>query len=336
MISLGRFLRAHACAEDASYVRALSLLLQGIELHTLEHNHEDYECFQAELSGVQRGLFPNIAIPWMFVLVGRAIKALEEYSRRTAGRLRAQFTELQSVTSALSNAITTMVWASEASLARLRAIQSQLSAAERMDDLRLVKKHLCECLNDMAADIEEHRDKSKGGRARLAEGAQEFENSIDRAQRRVVSDPVTGLPARAEAEAVLLKIADSGVAAVAVVLTLKRLKQMNSRFGHGVGDSLLAKLSTYLQSGASLEKGPYRWSGPALMAIITRNVSFDRIRHEIGGLVADMPEYQIAIGERMATILASVGWAVLPVTCPVDKLVRELDEFVVSQSSDDS
>ena len=320
MISLGRFLRAHACAEDASYVRALSLMLQGIELHTLEHNHADYECFQAELSGVQRGLFPNIAIPWMFVLVGRAIKALEEYSRRTAGRLRAQFTELQSITSTLSNAITTMVSASEASLARLRAIQSQLSSAERMDDLRLVKKHLCDCLNDMAADIEEHRNNSECGRA----------------QRRAVSDAVTGLPARAEAEAALSKIADSGVAAVAVVLTLKRLKQVNARFGHGVGDSLLAKLSTYLQSGASLELGPYRWSGPALMAIITRNVSFDRIRHEIGGLIADMPEYQVAVGERMATILASVGWAVLPVTRPLDKLVRELDEFVVSQSSEDS
>jgi GGDEF domain-containing protein len=335
LISLGTFLRAHACDEDASYVRALSLLVQGIELHTLEHNQEDYECFQAELSGVQRGLFPKISIPWMFVLVGRAIKSLEEYSRRTAGRLRAQFTELQSITSAFSNAITTMVSASEASLARLRAIQSQLSAAERMDDLRLLKKHLCDCLNDMAADLEEHRNNSGCGRARRAQGAQEFEDSIDRAQRRVASDPVTGLRARAEGEAALSKIADSGIPAMAVVLTLKRLKQLNSRFGHGVGDSLLAKLSTYLQSGASLAEGPYRWSGPALMAIITRNVSFDRIRHEMGGLVADMPEYQIAIGERMVTILASVGWEVLPVTGAVDKLMRELDEFVVSQSSED-
>jgi len=103
-------------------------LLQGIELHTLEHNREDYECFRADLSGVQRGLSPKIPIPWMFVLVGRAIKALEEYSRRTAGRLRAQFTELQSITAPLSNAGTTMVSASEVSLARLREIQAQLSA----------------------------------------------------------------------------------------------------------------------------------------------------------------------------------------------------------------
>lgn len=336
MISLGRFLRVHACDEDASYVRALSLLLQGIELHTLEHNQEDYECFQAELSGVQRGLFPKISIPWTFVLVGRAIKALEEYSRRTAGRLRAQFTELQSITSALSNAITTMVSASEASLGRLRAIQAQLLAAERMDDLRLVKKHLNDCLNDMAVEVAEHRNHSECGRARLAQEAQDFENSIDCAQRRVASDPVTGLPPRAEAEAALSKVADSGVAAVAVVLTLKRLKQVNSRCGHGVGDSLLAKLSAYVRSGASLEEGPYRWSGPALMAIITRNVSFDRIRHEIGRLVADMPEYEIAVGGQMATILASVGWAVFPVTLAVDKLVREMDEFVVSQSSEDS
>ena len=94
------------------------------------------------------------------------------------------------------------------------------------------------------------------------------------------------MPAHAEAEAALSRVADSGVAA-AVVLTLKRLKQVNARFGYGAGDSLLAKLATYVQSGASPEEGPYRWSGPALMATIARNVSFDRIRHEIGRLDGD-------------------------------------------------
>jgi hypothetical protein len=32
----------------------------------------------------------------------------------------------------------------------------------------------------------------------------------------------------------------------------------------------------------------------------------------------------------------SEGWTVIPVTPAVDKLVRELDEFVASQSAEDS
>jgi len=195
--------------------------------------------------------------------------AFEEYSRRTAGRLRAQFSESQSIISVLGNAIAAMASGSDASLARLREIQSQLSAAERIDDMRDLKKHLCECLSGMAAEVEEHRKNSTRGMSRLAEGTQEFENSIDLAPRQVVFDPVTGLPARVEAEAALFKVADGGDAAMAMVLALKRLKHVNSQFGYGVGDSLLAKLSKYLRSSGHLDEGLYRWSGPALLAIIT-------------------------------------------------------------------
>src|ERR1022692_3097454 len=90
-----------------------------------------------------------------------------------------------------------------------------------------------------------------------------------------------GLPARAEAEAALSKVAGSGIQAVAVVFVMKRLKQLNSRFGYEAGNGLLAWLSTYLGSGANPEEGLFRWSGPALVAVIRRNVPLARIRQEL-------------------------------------------------------
>jgi GGDEF domain-containing protein len=307
-----------------------------MELHTLDYNNEDYGGFRAGLARIQRRLFPEIPIPELLVLVGAAIQTFEEYNQRTAGRLHSQFSELRSIIAALSGAVATMVSASDASLVRLREIQAQLSAADLIDDLRVLKTHLCACLNGMAAEVEEHKKNSAAGMARLAEGAREFEGSVDRTHGRAVSDPVTGLPARAEAEAVLSKLAGGGSAAIAVVFVVKRLKQMNSRFGYEVGNGLLAGLSTYLRSGANPEEGLYRWSGPALLAVIGRNVPLVRIRQEIGRLVADMPQHEITIGARMVMVPVSVGWTAFPVTGPVERLVRQLEAFVEGQSSGDS
>ena len=336
MITLSRFLRSQDEDRYAPYVRALSLLVQGLELHTLDYNQDDYEHFRGGLARLQQKLIPQIPIPELLVLVGEAIQTFEEYNRRTAGRLHSQFQELRSIIATFSGAVATMVSASDTSLVRLSEIQSQLSAAEKIDDLRVLKTHLCDCLAGMATEVEAHRRNSASGMAKLAEGAQEFEISADRTHKRAVCDLVTGLPARAEAEAALSKVAGSGVAGLAVVFAVKRLKQMNSRFGYEVGNGVLAKLATYLRSGTNPEEGLYRWSGPALLAVITRDVPLDRIRQEIGRLGGRMPQHEIAIGARIVMISVSVGWAILPVTRPVDRLIRQLETLVESQSSEDS
>jgi hypothetical protein len=121
---------------------------------------------------------------------------------------------------------------------------------------------------------------------------------------------------------------------VAVVFVMKRLRELTSRFGPEVGNSLFAWLSAYLRTGANPEKGFYRWTGPALLAVISRNAPLLRIRREIASLVAEMPEREITIGARTVTLPLSVGWTVFPVTSPVEKLVRQLEVFVESQSSE--
>ena len=333
MISLGKFLKGQDEREEAPYIRALSLLVQGMELHTLDYNKEDHEHFREGLARIQQELRPEIPTSELLVLVGGTVKVFEEYNQRTAGRLSSQFKELRSIIATFSSAVATMVSASDASLVRLREIQSRLSGAEKIDDLRILKTHLCECLSGMAAEVEEHKKNSAPGMARLAEGAQEFENSADRTHGRTASDHVTGLPTRTEAEAALSRVAGSGIQAVAVIFVMKRLKQLNSRFGYEAGNGLLAWLSTYLGSGANPEEGLFRWSGPALVAVIRRNVPLARIRQELASLIADMPPREITIGARRVAVPLSVGWMVFPVTA---RLVSQLDAFVDSQSAEDA
>jgi len=313
-------------------VRAIGLLLQGIELHTLDFNKEDYARFRTDMAKLQERLLPQVAEPQLYVLVGEIIKTFEAYNRQTSGKLRAQFSELQSIISTFTCAVAGMVSASDASLKRLGQIRAELGHAESIEDLRLLKTHLCDCLNSMASEVEEHRKHSACGMEKLAKGARELGNSM---QRTVPSDRVTGLPMRMEADAALVELAERADG-VAVIFVLKRLRQVNARFGYEVGDGLLERLTTYLTSGTNPEQGLYRWSGRALLAVISRHEPIDHIRQEVGRLIANMPEYEVRIGPRIAMIPVTVGWSVFPVTRPVEKLISHLDAFINSQNEEDS
>ena len=313
---------------DAPYIGALSLLLQGMELHTLDYNPQDYQRFREGLAAIQQKLLPETPVTELLVLVEEANRTFAEYNQQTAGRLHAKFQELRTTAAAFSGAAATMVSSNDSSLAQLREIESQLSAAALIEDLPTLKTP--------DGDPLEHQTNSAPGITKLAQGARELGTLANRIRGRTVSDPVTGLPTRAEAEAVLNRVAGNGIPAVAVVFAVKRLKQMNSRFGYEVGNGILAELSTYLGSGANPEEGLYRWSGPALLAIIRRNVHLDRIRWEIGRLASSMSEHEITIGTRLVMIPVSIGWMAFPVLRPIDRLVRQLETFVEGQNAEDS
>jgi GGDEF domain-containing protein len=340
LISLGKFLRVPDESEAAQSVRALRLLVQGIEMHTpdfnLDCNGADHAQFRAGLAGIRRQLVPEITAPEALDLAGGAIQIIAEHNQLTAGKLRSQFQELRCIIATFIGAVAAMVSASDASLAQLAKIQAQVSAAEKIDDLRSLKAHLCDCLSGITSEVEAHHKNSASGMARLAEGARQFEISAGRAQPRTALDQVTGLPTRAEAVAALSKASAGDMPAVAVVFVIKRLKQTNSRFGRGAGDSLLSWLSTYLGSGANPEEGLFRWSGPALLAVIGRNVPLVRIRQDLAALIGDMPAREMAIGSRKVPVAVSVGWMVFPVTAQVSRLVGQVDAFVESQSAEDA
>ncbi len=335
MISLARYLKTKPEGEETPYLRAIDLLLQGLELHTLDYNKEDHAHFQSELARLEERLSPELAGPDLLKLIGAVIRIFQTYNRQTGVKLRAQFAELQSIISTFTSAVAAMVSASDASLRRLGEIRSQLGTAETIEDLRTLKAHLSDCLNHMAGEVEQYRRNSAANMEGMAKGSRELEQSLQ-CTLRPVPDPVTGLAARPEAEGVLTRLALADSAAVAAIFVVKRLKQVNARFGREVGDALLSRLSTYLGSGMNSHERIYRWSGPALLAVITRDVSFDLIRRDIGRLIGAIPEYEVNVGPRTAIIPISVGWALFPVTRPAARFINQLDVFVNSQGTEDS
>jgi GGDEF domain-containing protein len=335
MISIKRYLSAGRGEDANAAVRAVSLLIQGIGLHSIELNKEEFEGLRTELYSLDNRLGPKTTVPELLVIVGEALKTLEMYNRHALGRLRSQFLELQGIIGALSGGLASMVTGSDNSLDRLREIQAELSTTDQVEDLRRLKTNLSNCLEQLASEVEVQKKRSISGLDALNAGKGEFENRLARMQRTVSIDPATGLRARTEAEQSLIDSADLATPSVAVIFAVKRLKQVNIRFGYAAGDGLLERLATYMGT-ANPEDELYRWSGPALMMVIRRDVPFDRVREQMRRLVTGIPEYEVKIGARVAMIVMSVGWAAFPITGPAANLVAQLDGFVASQISEDA
>jgi len=333
LISLKKYLYSGRAEGGNSAIRAVSLLIQGAGLHWINQNKTDFEGLRSDLTTLDDQLNPNTTEAELLAVVGEVIRVLETNSRRTSGKLNCQLTELQGIISTLASGMAKMVSGSETSLRKLHEIKSALGATDQIEDLRRIKINLAACLDSLGTEVDAQRKQSTLGIAVLNEGSLEFEKRRSLLQTKKLIDPITGLPTRAEAEIVLAQQAELDLPGVAVIFAVKRLKQVNTRFGYKTGDGLLERLATFLGS-ASPEDELYRWSGPALLSIIRRDVPFDKIRLDIRDLVGSMPEYEVTIGNRTALIVTSVGWAAFSVAAPIARFVAQLDNFVTSQISD--
>jgi GGDEF domain-containing protein len=313
-------------------LRALGLLIQGLELHTPDRNREDLCWFRAGMVEAQQKAGQAKSGEEVIALVGDVIRDYQEYNRRSDRKLNQQFAELREIIRTLTAGVAQMVGASNASLERLTEIQARLAAADAIDELQNLQGHLSTCLSEMAEEVRVHRNSSQGSMTHLAAQAEQLEQAIETAApKEIAYDVVTGLAGRAEAERALEASAESA-GSVAAAFVVRRLSQVNLRYGYQTGDKLLSHLSTYFGSAMQEHDELYRWTGPVLVALLRRDATLQQIRHQILRLVVEIPEYELHNGSRLAMIAPSVGWSVFPVAKPVSHVVRQVETFVANQS----
>jgi GGDEF domain-containing protein len=334
MISLSRYLH-RADSDDAPRegdipLRAITLLIQAMGVHTMDLHHPDYQAFRTDLLRIQDGVTPDLPSTDLLVQVGSAITVFSDYNRRAAGRMRLQFHEFQDVISSLGNAIQRMVDASQLSLQQLHEIQEQLVASDGGQDLVALKSRLATCLDRMITEVEENHSHSSAGLASIQQGVDGLRENSAFFLGSGALDPATGLPCRPQAEAALAEAAGhSNQLPVAVIFVPARLKLIYDRFGPSVANLLLARVATFLGSGLNPEGGFYRWDDSSLLAIITRKVPYDRLRMEVGKLAASIPSDEVDVGGGRAAIIGvSVSWALFPIRHPLKQVTAQMDQFV--------
>jgi hypothetical protein len=90
---------------EATLLRVIQLLLQGISLHAVEGNPEDRERFREALNAVSRAIEEEPDAEGILIHACTAIRTLQDYNQRTDQNLGAQHQELQDIVKMLTSTI---------------------------------------------------------------------------------------------------------------------------------------------------------------------------------------------------------------------------------------
>lgn len=330
MISLRTYLARDTQAE-AAYRRIIGLFLQGIALHAVEGAKGDREQFQDEIEHCIASLAPETPISELLVVVGRALRAMEDYNQRTSKFVRQQSTELQHMVSMLTQTVITIGSSSEQSANRLQQIEKSIEGTKVIEDIQMLKLRLGECLE--AVRDEAIRQKREGQSA-LETLQQELESSQQRMGGFTLAsdlDAATGLPGKLEADKAIRAAMDSPANKYLLIAVCSRVQAVNARFGYAVGDRILAAFAEHVKNGLSARDPVFRWQGPAVVALLERTERIDRVRAEVRQFADAKLEKTTEVGQRTILIPISATWSIFPLAPPLNAFMKQLEAFTAAQ-----
>jgi GGDEF domain-containing protein len=333
MISLRKFWTdTDKEAEPATLTRVVQLLIQGIALHAVEGDPLDHQMFRREMQTQMDAVEASPTPAELLVSIGAVLQALEGYNSRTTRHMRLQGAELYHMITMLTRTVETLGSGSEHSVGRLREIEGQLEKTSVIEDVRLLKTQLAECLDGIRTEAQRQKAESARAIASMQADIRDSQERISVAGAGPVLDPTTGVPARAAAAAALAELVLSPHPPYAALFVVDRIQLLNSRFGYEVGDrvlkSYLEELRKHLPPGDQI----FRWSGPAFLALLNRPDRIEKVREHLRFSLPPKVERNFELSKRSVLLSITATWAVFPVTPPLDEMVERLDTFLGTQN----
>ena len=334
MISLRSYLSRDTEAETA-YRRIIGLFLQGISLHSVEGDKADHERFREDIEKCLAVLSPETPVSELLVVVGGALRAMEDYNQRTSKFVHRQNTELQHMLAMLTQTVISIGAGSEQSVKRLQNIEKSIESTQAVEDIQILKLRLSECLEAVRDEaIRQQRD-GQDAIESLKKELQSSQELMGCVEVKVDLDGATGLHGKAEADRAIRAAMESPQGKFVVIAVCSRVQAVNARFGYAVGDKILQAFAEHFKKGMSARDQLFRWQGPALLALIERSERIDRVRTEIRQFADLRLDKTIEVGQRTVLIPISATWSIYPLTPPLDAFAKQLDAFTAAQASRD-
>jgi len=320
---------------DSAYRRIIGLFLQGIALHAVEGDKNDYDRFRADINEFEAKITPDLPMQELLLAVGGALQTMEDYNRRSSKVIRRQNGELQNMVSMLTQTVITIGSSGESSVAKLQDIEKSMERVRMLEDMQLLKLRLGECLE---AVREEALRQKTDGQSTLETLKKELEISRERVgsvAAAVDLDAATGLPSKKEAmKAIQSAIASPRNKFLAVVV-VSRVQAVNARFGYAIGDRVLAAFAEHFRGNLGASDQVFRWHGPALVAVLQRESPLETVRTEIRRFAEVKLEKTIEVGNRTVLLPISASWSMFSVAPPMEELLKKMEAFTASQVSRD-
>ena len=101
--------------------------------------------------------------------------------------------------------------------------------------------------------------------------------------------------------------------------------------GQKVGNDVLLHFSEWVAKRLRPEDRLFRWSGPALLALLPRVNRIEIVREEMARVMDAPFEYTVQTSSRGVLLPVTARWSVFPMMASPRLLFHKIDSFVNSQ-----
>jgi GGDEF domain-containing protein len=245
--------------------------------------------------------------------------------------MRAQCEDLQNMVAMLTKTMAAITSESQSSISHLQEIEASLQTASALEDFHVAKIRMSECLDVLGKEIVHRRSESAKQVREMGSVVQGLRSSRPHSAEELArKDPLTGLIERAGAEAALAAAVKEGRPAYAAVFVADRLDMINARFGRSVGDDVLVFFCQHIARWLKETDRLYRWTGPAVLAVLHRETSVASVREETNALFARRLTMNVTSENRSVLLAVPAKWMVFAAQeiRPLPRLIKSIDAFV--------
>jgi GGDEF domain-containing protein len=257
-------------------------LLRGIQNHLVIADGTDGQDFRAQLAALENKFQGKENA---HQLVDSAVEILDKYETQTNQVIAQQRSGLATAGSELSQAIKTLPEIQQ-SAERFRKLEERINAISAQDNIDEVKQRLC-------ADIAAARAEALQESSKISELFSGVAGKLDISPGRgpgqtsrpaglvYAADQLTGLPARASAEAELARAHGQLPDCFLALFVVKRVALINAKFGYSRGDQVLLKVVMHLTQSLPEFNSLFRWAPCAFLTMAPPDTSYKELRAKV-------------------------------------------------------
>lgn len=281
------------------------MLLEGLAAHSLNFDSKRFEEFGNSLKKLGADSEEATDEASVLLIAGFALRMLQEHGEAAGAHYRERLREMREITTLLSAALVDLAAVAPDLQVRMAEIESELADAEQIGP---AKARLEEWLAEIRAGAVCRQDE---GTAVWPAGG---------------TDPVTGLADADSVSRALGHVWSRRDECYVAVLTLDRLETINLRFGIRAGDQMLQALARRTGEALSGEDRLFRWRGPCLLILMTREAPESHVSIEVSRLANNRSDAPMTFREREAIVPLSASWDLFALSryrAP-DELLRQI------------
>ena len=300
-------------------------LLKSLRDHAVVGNPSSRERFQLLIDELNRKMVTAEKDAELLMIAGAAEQAIRQYETETNAYWHAQTNELQGIVSTITRALAEFGQRHSAASERLVKLENSIESISVLEDLREVRHRIEGCV----ATLRDENQRQRAAQTLLNQSLSGVAPLPPLAE-----DRATGLLSRQAAEALIVEQSGQLLAnqITLALFVVHRIQQVNARYGYTVGDEMLKTFLKHLTSKLDAADRLFRWSGPAFLVLVRRELPLHAVEAEMRRIAAVKIDKELEIGDRgvMVPVSASVFLRPLAGVVHLETVTAELDHFASS------